>query len=274
MLWKPVKQISKKKYKDLFIIYLYFLLFLQLSYFYLINDILYNSTKEKYFNFSIYVNLIKIFLPKILKSIFKNDNVPKYFIQKIDEIFKIWRNRWNLFDNKYFQGLFIYTYNFNSSQNIEKYYEDYIQNEINKFWENIHDSQKIKLMAFENGLDTDCDFSEIIIDLQKIKKMELLINLSKDIDGNEFSEINYISEKETSKIQRILKNMNENFNANNDKNNNGINKINFKDKINIKDNNINLDEKKTNVNNENGTFSSKKLNENEPIYDDLDGEPI
>lgn len=129
-------------------------------------------------------------------------------------------------------------------------------------------------MAFENGLDTDCDFSEIIIDLQKIKKMELLINLSKDIDGNEFSEINYISEKETSKIQRILKNMNENFNANNDKNNNGINKINFKDKINIKDNNINLDEKKTNVNNENGTFSSKKLNENEPIYDDLDGEPI
>ena len=129
-------------------------------------------------------------------------------------------------------------------------------------------------MAFENGLDTDCDFSEIIIDLQKIKKMELLINLSKDIDGNEFSEINYISEKETSKIQRILKNMNENFNANNDKNNNDINKINFKDKINIKDNNINLDEKKTNVNNENGTFSSNKLNENEPIYDDLDGEPI
>ena len=129
-------------------------------------------------------------------------------------------------------------------------------------------------MAFENGLDTDCDFSEIIIDLQKIKKMELLINLSKDIDGNEFSEINYISEKETSKIQRILKNMNENFNANNDKNNNDINKINFKDKINIKDNNINLDEKKTNVNDENGTFSSKKLNENEPIYDDLDGEPI
>ena len=129
-------------------------------------------------------------------------------------------------------------------------------------------------MAFENGLDTDCDFSEIIIDLQKIKKMELLINLSKDIDGNEFSEINYISEKETSKIQRILKNMNENFNANNDKNNNDINKINFKDKINIKDNNINLDEKKTNIKNENGTFSSKKLNENEPIYDDLDGEPI
>ena len=129
-------------------------------------------------------------------------------------------------------------------------------------------------MAFENGLDTDCDFSEIIIDLQKIIKMELLINLSKDIDGNEFSEINYISEKETSKIQRILKNMNENFNANNDKNNSDINKINFKDKINIKDNNINLDEKKTNVNNENGTFSSKKLNENEPIYDDLDGEPL
>ena len=129
-------------------------------------------------------------------------------------------------------------------------------------------------MAFENGLDTDCDFSEIIIDLQKIKKMELLINLSKDIDGNEFSEINYISEKETSKIQRILKNMNENFNANNDKNNNDINKINFKDKINIKDNNINLDEKKTNIKNENGTFSSKKLNENEPIYDDLAGEPL
>ena len=208
-------------------------------------------------------------MPKILKSIFKNNlNIPKYFIQNIDEIFKIWKNRWNLFDNKYFQGLFMYTYNlnYNSCTNIEKYYDDYIQDEINNFLENIHDYQKIKLLGVENGLDTDCDFLEIVDDLKKIKKMELIISISKDIDGNEYNEINQISEKETSKIQRILKNINENLNSNNDKN--IINTINS-DKINNNhiDKNINADEKKSFVN-------TNQLENNNEIYDDLDGEPL
>ena len=208
-------------------------------------------------------------MPKILKSIFKNNlNIPKYFIQNIDEIFKIWKNRWNLFDNKYFQGLFMYTYNlnYNSCTNIEKYYDDYIQDEINNFLENIHDYQKIKLLGVENGLDTDCDFLEIVDDLKKIKKMELIISISKDIDGNEYNEINQISEKETSKIQRILKNINENLNSNNDKN--IINTINS-DKINSNhiDKNINADEKKSFVN-------TNQLENNNEIYDDLDGEPL
>jgi hypothetical protein len=80
---------------------------------------------------------------------------------------------------------------------------------------NKNESEKIKVLALENGLDIDNDLSEIIIDLQKIKKMEIIINLSKEIDGNEFTEFNQISEKETSKIQRILKTMNDNFNVNN-----------------------------------------------------------
>ena len=90
----------------------------------LINDILYNSTKEKYFNFSVYVNLIKLLLPKILKLIFKNpENIPNYFIQNIDEMFKIWKNRWEIFDDKFCKGFFMYTYNYNTYNKIEEYYE-------------------------------------------------------------------------------------------------------------------------------------------------------
>ena len=250
--------------------YLYFLLFLQLSYFYLINDILYNSTKEKYFNFSVYVNLIKLFLPKILKLIFKDNekNIPIKFIQNIDEIFKIWRDKWKIFDIKYFKGLFIYTFNYTSYINIEQYYGKYIKDEIDKYMDNIeklnkNESEKIKILALENGLDIDNDLSEIIIDLQKIKKMEIIINLSKEIDGNEFTEFNQISEKETSKIQRILKTMNDNFNVNNDNN-----KKNIKDGNN-KDEKLDSKEKSKSKNNEEIDISLK-----EDFYNDLDGEPL
>ncbi len=255
--------------------YLYFLFFLQLSYFYLINDILFNSTKENYFNFSVYVNLIKLILPKILKQIFKNKkNIPKDFIQTIDEIFKIWKDKWEIFDNKYSQGLFIYTYNYGSYYNIEEYYSKYIKNEINKFSDNIeklykNDSQKIKLLGFENGLDTDCDFSEIIVDLEKIKRMELIISLSKDIDGNEY-EGNQISEKETSKIQRILKSMNENYTNNNDYNyKNNINNENKNKDVNS---DLDLDDRSKTLHNEEVIIASKKSNDN--FYSDLDGEPL
>ena len=250
--------------------YLYFLLFLQLSYFYLINDILYNSTKEKYFNFSVYVNLIKLILPKILKVIFKDNekNIPTNFIQNIDEIFKIWRDKWKVFDFKFFQGFFIYTFNYTSYHNIEQYYDKYIKNEIDKYIDSIeklnkNDSQKIKVLGLESGLDIENDLSEIIIDLQKIKKMELIINLSKEIDGNEFTEFNQISEKETSKIQRILKSMNDNYNVNNDNN-----KKNNKDG-NKKNDNLDLTEKTKNKNNEEKDISLK-----EDFYNDLDGEPL
>ena len=250
--------------------YLYFLLLLQLCYFYLINDILYNSTKEKYFNFSVYVNLIKLFLPKILKLFFKDNekNVPIKFIQNIDEIFKIWRDKWQIFDIKYFQGLFIYTFNYTSYNNIEQYYGKYIKDEIDKYMDNIeklnkNDSEKLKVLALENGLDIDNGLSEIIIDLLKIKKMELIINLSKEIDGNEYTEFNQIPEKETSKIQRILKSMNDNFNINNDNNRKNIKDGNYKD------DNLDSKEKSKSKNNEEIEISLK-----EDFYDDLDGEPL
>jgi hypothetical protein len=128
---------------------------------------------------------------------------------------------------------------------------------------NKNESEKIKVLALENGLDIDNDLSEIIIDLQKIKKMEIIINLSKEIDGNEFTEFNQISEKETSKIQRILKTMNDNFNVNNDNN-----KKNIKDGNN-KDEKLDSKEKSKSKNNEEIDISLK-----EDFYNDLDGEPL
>jgi len=223
-------------------------------------------------------------LPKILKLIFKNSsNIPNYFIQNIDEMFKIWKNRWEIFDDKFCKGFFIYTYNYNTYNKIEEYYSKYIKNEIDKYLENIEkinkiDSQKIKILGYESGLDTNCENSEIIMDLKKIKKMELIISLSKDIDGNEFTEIPQINEKETSKIQRILKSLNENFNGNNNNNidNELINKtLNGKNEniIDKNENNNLSDETKTLNNNNEKSILSIKNNEEE-YYDDIDGEPL
>ena len=197
-------------------------------------------------------------------------------------MFKIWKNRWEIFDDKFCKGFFIYTYNYNTYNKIEEYYSKYIKNEIDKYLENIEkinkiDSQKIKILGYESGLDTNCENSEIIMDLKKIKKMELIISLSKDIDGNEFTEIPQINEKETSKIQRILKSLNENFNGNNNNNidNELINKtLNGKNEniIDKSENNNVSDETKTLNNNEKSIHSIN--NNEEEYYDDIDGEPL
>ena len=197
-------------------------------------------------------------------------------------MFKIWKNRWEIFDDKFCKGFFIYTYNYNTYNKIEEYYSKYIKNEIDKYLENIEkinkiDSQKIKILGYESGLDTNCENSEIIMDLKKIKKMELIISLSKDIDGNEFTEIPQINEKETSKIQRILKSLNENFNGSNNNNidNELINKtLNGKNEniIDKSENNNVSDETKTLNNNEKSIHSIK--NNEEEYYDDIDGEPL
>ena len=145
--------------------------------------------------------------------IFKEtENIPKNFIKKIEELFKIWRDKWEIFNNKYFQGLFMYTYDNNSYNKIKEYYSKFLENEIDKYSEDIiklynKDSQKIKILGYESGLDTDCDFGEIIMNLKRIKKMELVIDLSKDLDGNEYVDIPQTSDQGTSKIQRILKSM-------------------------------------------------------------------
>ena len=119
----------KKKYKYYLLTYLYFLL--QLSYFYLLNDIIFNSKKEKYYKLYVYINSLRIILPKIIRFIFTNqENIPKYFIDSIDEILKIWRDKWEIFDHKYFQGLFIYLFNYDSNDKIEKFYSNYIKNEL------------------------------------------------------------------------------------------------------------------------------------------------
>jgi len=118
----------------------------------------------------------------------------------------------------------MYTYDFNSSNNIEEYYSQYIKIEQEKYLQFLErltkvDPKKLRILGEENGLYINSDFKEIINDLQKIQKIELIIDLSKDIDGNA-TENATLFENETSKIQRILKSMNENFNNNRDSQNN------------------------------------------------------
>ena len=216
----------KKKYKYYLLTYLYFLL--QLSYFYLLNDIIFNSKKEKYYKLYVYINLLKIILPKIVKFLFINEEqkiIPEEFMNDIEEIFKIWRDKWEIFDNKYFQGIFIYLFNFNTNNKIEKFYSDFIKDELDKYsieLENLKllEPQKIKILGNEYGLDVDGNLTEIISGLKKIKKMELLINLSKDIDGKEYNNnIQNNQSQETSKIQKILERVENNYNNKKNENN-------------------------------------------------------
>ena len=173
-----------------------------------------------------YINLLKIILPKIVKCIFLNkekENIPTNFIQSIEEILKIWRDKWEIFDHKYFKGIFIYLFNYDSNGKIEKFYSKYIKEELDKYSieiENLNliEPQKIKILGNEYGLDIDSTSSEIISGLKKIKRMELLINLSKDIDGKEYNTVKNPQNQETSKIQKILQKMENNININNNSN--------------------------------------------------------
>ena len=214
----------KEKYKY----YLFICLYLQLSYFYLLNDVIFNSKKEKYYKLYVYINLLKIILPKIVKFLFINEEqkiIPEEFMNDIEEIFKIWRDKWEIFDNKYFQGIFIYLFNFNTNNKIEKFYSDFIKDELDKYsieLENLKllEPQKIKILGNEYGLDVDSNLTEIISGLKKIKKMELLINLSKDIDGKEYNNnIQNNQSQETSKIQKILERVENNYNNKKNENN-------------------------------------------------------
>ena len=198
------------------------------SYFYLLNDVIFNSKKEKYYKLYVYINLLKIILPKIVKFLFINEEqkiIPEEFMNNVEEIFKIWRDKWEIFDNKYFQGIFIYLFNFNTNNKIEKFYSDFIKDELDKYSieiENLKllEPQKIKILGNEYGLDVDSNLTEIISGLKKIKKMELLINLSKDIDGKEYNNnIQNNQSQETSKIQKILERVENNYNNKKNENN-------------------------------------------------------
>ena len=219
------------------------------------NDIIFNSKKEKYYKLYVYINLLKIILPKIVKYIFLNkDNIPTNFIQSVDEIFKIWRDKWQIHDHKFFQGLFIYLFNYNSYSKIEKFYSNYIIEELDKYSINIEnlnliEPQKIKILGNEYGLDIDSNSFEIISGLKKIKRMELLISLSNDIDGKEYNTMKTPQNQEKSKIQTILQKIENNINNNN-----------------IKENEEEDDEQTIENNN--------NSNNNGNYNDDIDGEPL
>ena len=114
--------------------------------------------------------------------------------------------------------------------------------------------QKVKALGAEYGLDINSASNEIIDGLKKIKKMELLMNLSQDLDGKEYNIISKIPQQETSKIQKILKKMENNYSINNTNNNNN--------------NEIEEDEKTIDKNNE---VSNNKDNDD---FNDIDGEPL
>ena len=199
--------------------------------------------------------MIKIYLPKIVKLLFINKEqtaIHEKFIHDIDEILKIWRDKWEIFDNKYFQGIFIYLFDYNSNNKIEKFYSEFIKDELDKYSLNIEtlnliEPQKIKILGNEYGLDVDSNSSEIISGLKKIKKMELLINLSKDIDGKEYNNIKPKENQETSKIQKILQKIENNYNIN-------INEEEDEQTIDNNNNNININDNKD--------------------FNDIDGEPL
>lgn len=181
--------------------------------------------------------------------------MPTKFIQKLDELFKIWKDKYEIFDKKYFQGLFIYTYDYNLSNEITKYYNDYLRKEIDNYITEIisicnNDINKIKNYAKEYGLLIDCEINDIFDQLRKIKKMELLLNLAKDIDGKE-CDISKINDKETSKIQKILEKINENFNNKDSQN-----------------------EKDTENNSINNNVKKDISNDKDIYNDDIDGEPL
>ena len=126
---------------------MFILLLLQLSYFFLLNDIIFNAKNEKYYKLYVYINLLKIILPKIVKFIFTKEEqkkIPEEFILKIEEIFKLWRDKWEIFDNKFFQGLFIYLFNYDSNNKIEKFYSDFIKEELDKYSINIENLNLIE----------------------------------------------------------------------------------------------------------------------------------
>ena len=77
--------------------------------------------------------------------------------------------------------------------------------------------------------------------------MELLINLSKDIDGKEYNNIKPKENQETSKIQKILQKIENNYNIN-------INEEEDEQTIDNNNNNININDNKD--------------------FNDIDGEPL
>lgn len=200
----------------------------------------------------IYVKLIKNILPNVLKKIFcKKFEIPGNFLSNLKKIFKNWCEKWKIFDEKDSKGILMYIFDFENMKEIEKYYSDFLKTELDNYYKelkkiSILNSEKIINLGFEYGINTDCDYSEIINDLIIIKKIELLISLENEINGKDLSSKKKGNEDEP-KIQRILKSIQDmnNLNNNNKNFNNNDNIDNIKDEINISN-----------------------------IDDDIDGEPI
>ena len=154
-----------------------------MAYFYLINDVLYNSINTKIKYSWIYKILLQNLLPKLLHDLFYKNEIllkNKMFINKLNEIFTIWKEKFNLFENNYYNGLFYYLNDYDFKMFSKEILNDEnIIKEINNFEEDLFnlynkDAEKLKEIAKENGFYEDENYGEIINKLINIKKNNYL----------------------------------------------------------------------------------------------------
>ena len=207
-------------------------------------------------------------LPKLLYELFYKNEIllkNKIFIQKLNEIFTIWKDKFNLFENNFYNGLFYYLNDYNFSVfSKEILNEEHIIKEINNFEEDLFnlynkDAEKLKEIAKKNGFYENENYGEIINKLINIKKLNLYSEYMQEINGEDC--IEEILDLKIEKLTNVLNIMKNNYN-----------KINILDENGIEINPIEYEffdiktENKNEINNNN--------NNNNEYESDIDGEPI
>ena len=244
-----------------------------MAYFYLINDVLYNSINTKIKYSWIYKILLQNLLPKLLHDLFYKNEIllnNKMFINKLNEIFTIWKEKFNLFENNYYNGLFYYLNDYDFKMFSKEILNDEnIIKEINNFEEDLFnlynkDAEKLKEIAKENGFYENENYGEIINKFINIKKFHLYSDYVQEINGEDCVE--EILDLKIEKLKNVLNTMKNTYNKINILDENGIeiHPIEY-EFFGIK--NENIQENKQNEINNNNII-------NEEYESDIDGEPI
>ena len=210
-------------------------------------------------------------LPKLLYDLFNKNDVllkNKIFIKKLNEIFTIWKEKFNLFENNFYNGLFYYLNDYNFSIFSKEILNDeHIIKEINNFEEDLFnlynkDAEKLKEIAKKNGFYENENYGEIINKLINIKKLNLYSEYMQEINGEDCLE--EILDLKIEKLTNVLNIMKNNYNKINILDENGIeiNPIEY-EFFDIKTENKNEINNNNNNNNNNNEYES-----------DIDGEPI
>ena len=168
-------------------------------------------------------------LPKLLYELFYKNEIllkNKIFIKKLNEIFTIWKEKFNLFENNFYNGLFYYLNDYNFSIfSKEILNEEHIIKEINNFEEDLFnlynkDAEKLKEIAKKNGFYENENSGEIINKLINIKKLNLYSEYMQEINGEDCVE--EILDLKIEKLTNVLNIMKNNYNKINILDENGI----------------------------------------------------